>query len=114
MGRKNKNQMKHIIKTFIGGLLAMSLTSCYYDDKKTLYMQLLPNHSVEKEDVIGKTWMSDDNKYYLPFHKKGVWNSTGAVLLITFPSKKLSMTYHGGGSLLCKAAERSACDHFLG
>ena len=104
MGRKNKNQMKHIIKTFIGGLLAMSLTSCYYDDKKTLYMQLLPNHSVEKEDVIGKTWMSDDNKYYLTFHKKGVWNSTGAVLLITFPSKKLSMTYHGGGSLLCKAA----------
>ena len=22
--------------------------------------------------------------------------------------------YHGVGSLLCKAAERSACDHFLG
>ena len=42
------------------------------------------------------------------------YNSTGSVLLITFPSKKLSMTYHGVGSLLSKAAERSACDHFLG
>ena len=36
----------------------------------------------------------------------------GSVLVIIF---RISWgLYHGGGSLLCKAAERSACDHFLG
>ena len=38
------------------------------------------------------------------FQSSNFLNSTGSVLLITFPSKKLSMTYHGVGSLLCKAA----------
>lgn len=34
-------------------------------------MQLLPDASVVEEDVSGKTWMSDDDKYYLTFNKNG-------------------------------------------
>ena len=48
-------------------------------------MQLLPDHSVEKEDVSGKTWISDDDRYYLTF------NENGTCVITNFP-RNLSYT----------------------
>ncbi|WP_091915391.1 hypothetical protein [Prevotella aff. ruminicola Tc2-24] len=70
---------QRIINSLIG-IFAISLISCNYDnDKKIIYMQLLPNHSVEKEDVSGKTWISDNDRYYLTF------NENGTCVITNFP-----------------------------
>jgi len=71
MGRKNRYKMKRLLNALIG-IFTISLISCNFDDdKKTIYMQLLPNHSIEKEDICGRTWISDDEKYYLTFNRSG-------------------------------------------
>ena len=66
-------KMRRILLSVLICIFSTSLISCTFDDddKKTIYMQLLPDHSIEKKDVCGRTWISNDENYHLTFNENG-------------------------------------------
>ena len=73
MDRKNRYKMNRILLNTFISIFTISFVSCIFDDddKKTIYMQMLPDYPVENKDVCGRTWISDDDNYHLTFNENG-------------------------------------------